>query len=340
MTLQKKFLLGTVYGFIHFSVEVTSFYFLFSRITASPVCWVLALFFDAIAFLSQGILGNLIDRYLKCNIGLIGCLLMMAALWIGADVPALVLLALGNAMIHIAGAQHTLRGTKGKIAPNAVFVGGGSFGVITGQLLGGAASAKLLVIPLFLMAVSTVAVCVIHKRDPLSDTAATLAISADRGASFLVLCTLVAVIVRGYTAYAIPTEWNKAPPQAVALFVCMGIGKILGGVLGDRIGFRRVSMISLLGGLPFLLAGNTNITVSLLGVALFSMTMPVTVAILVSAFPKRVGFAFGITTIGLFLGSAPAFFVRPQTLFAHQITVIALTLAALPAVFACTKKGR
>jgi len=120
----------------------------------------------------------------------------------------------------------------------------------------------------------------------------------------------------------------------------MGIGKILGGILCDRIGYRRVTYISLLGALPFLLAGNTNMMLSLIGIALFSMTMPITAAALVSRFPHQPGFAFGITTTGLFFGTLPVFFIRPQTLLAHQTVVLVLSAAALPAILTCIKKGK
>ena len=41
--------------------------------------------------------------------------------------------------------------------------------------------------------------------------------------------------------------------------------------------------------------------VSLIGVAMFSMTMSITLAILVSVLKKKPGLAFGLTTIGLWL---------------------------------------
>lgn len=336
----KKIRSGLVYGFVHFSVEVASFYFLFSRIRVSPLWWVLALFFDAVAFLSQGLLGNLTDRYPRWNIGLPGALMMAAALFLPADIPALCLVGLGNAMIHISGANATLRDTDGKITPNAIFVGAGSFGVITGQLLGGLSGRGLVLIPLCLLLLSGVMMYVLHTKNDSADQRVTLAVSADKSAGSLVLCAFLGVAVRGYIAYAIPTEWNKTVLQTVALFVCMGIGKILGGILCDRIGFRRVTYISLLGSLPFLLAGNSRMGLSLVGVALFSMTMSVTVAALASRFPEQPGFAFGITTVGLFFGTLPAFFFRPQTLFAHQIVVLLLSAAALPAVLYCIKKGK
>ena len=50
--------------------------------------------------------------------------------------------------------------------------------------------------------------------------------------------------------------------------------------------------------------------ISLIGVMFISMTMAITLAILVSVLKKTPGLAFGFTTIGLFLGTAPIFFVE------------------------------
>lgn len=338
--MENKTFVGSVYGFIHFSVEVASFYFLFSRLSADPLWWALALLFDALAFLPQSFFGILTDRNPQVNLGVLGGVLMLTALVLPWDIPALVLLSLGNGMIHISGAQHTLRGTEGKITPNAIFVGAGSFGVITGQLLGELANRYFLLLPVALMLGSILAMHLSHQKDRLENTEIRFCISAKKPLGAVVILTLMSVIVRGYAAYAIPTEWNKTILQSICLFVCMGLGKTIGGVLCDKIGYRRVSIISLLGGLPFLLFGNELMALSLIGVALFSMTMPVTVAILASAFPKRPGLAFGITTAGLFLGSAPAFFVRPQTLFAHQAVVLLLTAVTLPGIICCIKRGK
>ena len=69
------------------------------------------------------------------------------------------------------------------------------------------------------------------------------------------------------------------------------------------------------------------------------MTMPITVGILVSKYPKAPGFAFGITTVGLFLGVVPAFFIALPSLLAHQIVVLLLSVTALVALLKTLKKG-
>jgi hypothetical protein len=76
---------------------------------------------------------------------------MLLAMVLPWNLTALALIGFGNALIHISGAVYTLQDTNGEITPNAIFVGGGSFGVITGQLLGGLHIPQLMAIPITML---------------------------------------------------------------------------------------------------------------------------------------------------------------------------------------------
>ena len=69
--------------------------------------------------------------------------------------------------------------------------------------------------------------------------------------------------------------------------------------------------------------------VSLIGLMLFSMTMSITLGILVSKLKKTPGLAFGLTTIGLFLGSVPAFFIKFNTVTNIVLIIVMSILCAL-----------
>ena len=312
---------GWIYGFIHFSVEVCCFYFLFSRLEKSELWWSYAFAFDALAFIPQCFLGAWLDQLRREYFGGIGCLLLIVALFIPFDMPALVILTLGNAMVHIAGAKQTLSGTNGRITPCGTFVAGGSFGVITGQLLGGMGE-QYIWIPLLCMIISAMLCVFVSMRHDSSDMEFTIVHSSKIPLGLVVFLAFLSAAVRSYVAYAIPISWKKETIHAIFLFSSMGLGKYLGGVLCDHIGYQKTASLSLILSLPFLLFGNQLMFVSLIGVGLFSMTMPVTVGILASALPKSPCFAFGITTV------APSFFVRPEGLLANQIIVLCLTLLA------------
>ena len=81
----------------------------------------------------------------------------------------------------------------------------------------------------------------------------------------------------------------------------------------------------LLGALPFLLFGDGVMAVSLIGVMLFSMTMAVTLALIVSRIPDRCGVAFGFTTLGLFVGTLPVFFFRISSLAVNCVVITVLS---------------
>ncbi|MGN1329079.1 MAG: hypothetical protein ACI4V4_05220 [Eubacterium sp.] len=330
--------IGFIYSYIHFAVEVSCFYFLFSRFSDSEIWWGFALLFDALAFVTQGFFGILADKYHKLDYGVLGCLIVLISLILPFDVLALITLGIGNAITHIGGARKTLCTSEGKIAPTSIFVGGGSFGVIIGQLLGTENKNILILIPIIMMIFSILALVCVSRRFLIEEKEWKIDITTKRSASVIVFITFTVVAIRAYIGYAIPTEWKKTEIQAIMLFFIMGIGKIMGGVFADSLGYYKTSLISSVVALPFLLFGNSNMVLSLIGVGLFSMTMPITISILVSKFPKQPCFSFGITTIALFVGTFPAFFIRPTTLLAHQLTVLVLIIIATLSLLICIEK--
>lgn len=321
--------LGRNYAFLHFAVEVACFYWIYSRIpAASDSWWLYALLYDALAFVPQSFIGLLVDGCPRLKPGPLGFILLLAAHFLPGLGLSFLLLTLGNCFVHVAGAQATLHGAKGKMGPSGIFVGGGSFGVISGRLLGSrdpawaaAAAAALLLAGLFLSLI----------LDGRTDKTAETGFSADAkgaGQNTVLALMFLTVAARSYIGYAIPTGWMKETWQIVLLFCIMGVGKMLGGVLADRFGARRTAVTSLLTALPFLILGGKMMAVSLLGVLLFSMTMSISLGVLVSRFPDSPCLCFGLTTVGLFAGTLPAFIFTIGSYGAHVVIVTVLTFVA------------
>ena len=99
----------------------------------------------------------------------------------------------------------------------------------------------------------------------------------------------------------------------------------MGGILSDKFGIRKVAILSTLLAIPFLCFGDNIMIISIIGVMFFSMTMAITLGILVSVLKKTPGLAFGITTIGLFLGTAPIFFIK----LTMQINIILIVVISI-----------
>lgn len=324
---------GFLYFYVHFVTEVACFFALFRYVEDPPAMWLLFFAYDMLAFIPQGIFGYICDRFKKVSLGIAGLVLLAAALLLeqlgNVTFLSMVILCIGNAFTHVDGAEVTLRTSNGSLSHSAIFVAGGSFGVVTGQLLASAGAPYWIVY--FLIATAVPFVILGHMylgKDPGEDRASCRAFrysNPNVGKALIVVLSVAVVVVRGYMAYGIPISWKKTTLQSIILFTFMGIGKALGGVLADVFGVKKVALSSILVALPFLLLGDRYMFVSLVGVMFFSMTMAVTLAVLVSVLPNAPGLAFGFTTIGLFLGTVPVFFFKITSLAANCIMLSVLT---------------
>ena len=327
---------GACYFLIHALVEVVCFTILSEYyVRSGGILWAVALLFDTVAFVPQGIIGALNRRFKTLDIGSIGCLLMLAGVLTirgGLDamsIVGLLLLAAGNAFLHEAGAVSTTVFSSGRLFPGALFVAGGSFGVVTGQVLGGTAKLNTLwlILPL---AVTELLVLASNRgwlswevryppfrlvRDPDKWTAVCLA-------------ALCVTACRSFIGYAIPISWRKELWQSFLLFGLMGLGKAMGGYLSDRFGARRIGLLSTLLCIPFLILGRDLMVVSILGVFCFSLTMSITFGMLLSIIPDAPGVAFGVTTLGLFLGMLPVFLFGSFGFWVNAALIVCLSLGS------------
>lgn len=327
--MKNKYLIGFIFFLIHFILEVTCFYTL-AAYTNSSMFAIIALAYDLIAFVPQGLFGAFSDKFRKVNLGTIGIILTTISLiCFKFNLPVIVIFAfltIGNAIIHVEGAEATLRTSRGKMFPSSLFVSGGAFGIITGRLLY-QFNVNILYI-ILINIISLILVLIVSKYRNNEDNELKEYNYDNKKINMwtLIILSVFVVAVRSYTSYGIPTAWNKTILQSILLFSFMGIGKALGGLLIDKTNIKITSLISTLLSLPFLLFGNHNMYISLIGVMLFSMTMPVTLALLVSRLKKNPGIAFGFTTIGLFIGSFPAFFFTIDSLLINGIIFTILTI--------------
>ncbi len=329
----KNIACGYLYFYIHLITEIASFYFLSKVTNGAHFVWLIPFIYDALAFVPQGIIGYINDLFPKINTGIIGVVLFVIAyiLYI-LKLPylylILIIICLANAFLHISGAEATLRSSKGKLSHPAIFVGGGSFGVIIGKLLATMAISPWIIMFLIITMIPFVLLgnTYITEKKVVSYDYANKNISP----YMIILLATFIVVIRGYIGYGIPTSWNKTTLQTILLFFSMGIGKCLGGILSDVYGVKKVGILSTLLAIPFLAFGDNIMIISLIGVMLFSMTMSITLALIVSILKSKPGLAFGFTTIGLFLGTVPIFFINITSLWLNIVLIaVASMICAL-----------
>jgi len=325
---------GYLYFYIHLITEIICFYVMSKIIGNSAFLWMCPFLYDTLAFVPQSIIGYISDKYPKINMGIIGTILLEIGLvtyslnLLPGLFTEIIIMCLGNACIHINGAEITLRSSQGKLSHSAIFVAGGSFGVIMGKLLAKTHISFWLISIIGLTMIPFIMLAEYYRKelDEKSSCEKFNYHSKKIKPELIIILAVIIVIVRGYMGYALPTSWNKTTIQTVMLFCTMGIGKALGGILSDSFGMRKVALFSMILALPFLLIGDKLMVVSLIGVLMFSMTMSITLGLLVSVLKQNPGLAFGLTTIGLFLGTVPIFIFNITDTFINCLIITILTI--------------
>ena len=320
---------GYLYFYVHFVVEVVCFYYL-SKVSTSNIVWLVPFLYDAFAFVPQSLIGYVNDKYPKLKVSYIGVILLFIGILIFSFTSlskfiSLFFVCFGNAFLHISGAECTLKNSHGKLSHSAIFVSGGSFGVITGRLLAKSFLPSWVMLPFILTMIPFILLADSYENKK-SNCNEFNYVKKNINYGLVIILAVLVVIVRGYMGYGIPTSWNKTVLQNVYLFCIMGLGKALGGIISDAYGIRKTAIFSTLLAIPFLAIGDSLMIVSLIGVMFFSMTMSITLAILVSCLPKTPGLAFGLTTIGLFLGTAPIFFIKIPSMIVNIIMISVLSI--------------
>ncbi|MBR3613850.1 MAG: hypothetical protein IKL55_01560 [Clostridia bacterium] len=310
----KNIATGYLYFYIHLITEIVCFYFLTTIANNSRFVWLIPFIYDGMAFVPQAIIGYISDKFPKIKFSIIGMFMMFVSyvMFFGMNVNvyiALIILCLGNACVHINGAEVTLKTSNGKLSHSAIFVAGGSFGVILGKVL---ASTIIPFLGILILIITTIPFIMLAETYQNKNDNCENFKYANKKISpkIIIFLAVLVVMIRGYIGYGLPTSWNKTIIQTVILYFTMGLGKALGGILSDAFGIRKIAVLSTLAAIPFLYFGENIMIISLIGVMFFSMTMSITLAILVSVLKKAPGLAFGLTTIGLFLGTVPIFFVK------------------------------
>lgn len=303
-----------LYFYIHFIVEVVCFYYLSVVTNNSSFIWLIPFIYDGLAFVPQGVIGYLVDKYKKLNVGYIGIFLLIISYLIFGLTNlsiyiSLILLCFGNAFLHIGGAESTIRYSDGRLSPVSIFVAGGSFGVITGKILANFSLNPLIMLVLIISVIPCLLLVDSYSSECIKNKSFNY-VKKNINSGLVIIIAIFVIIVRGYMGYGIPTTWNKTLFQTVLFYFTMGIGKALGGILSDYFGIKKVAIFSVLLSISFLCFGDNIMVISLIGIMFFSMTMAITLGILVSVLKNAPGLAFGLTTIGLFLGTLPIFFVK------------------------------
>ena len=280
--------------------------------------------YTIIAFGAQGLAGLILDS--RPALLPYSILLALLTLWIGAystkSFVGAVFLGIGNCLFHVAGGKYILEHTTSFTALG-VFVSSGAIGLALG-LEGFVGALFFLVLASFATLFVLYFLAFWPSGTETSDDRFHLPIPNKQRLSRLgcLILLLACIVLRGFGGKGSVSEYVLLLPCIFAL------GKMLGGILCDRIGFQKTLLTIFLGG--FVALQCEGFVPFLLVILAFNMTMPLTLKLAYSCFPKKAGCIFGLCASCLVPG---AFFAADIALPPQAMLTLAfLTLFAAGAL--------
>ena len=274
------------------------------------------LLYDIVAFTLQLPIGIALDQldknsyaallsYALVGAGVILSLVPIALL----EWPAILLLAIGNALFHSAGGLSVLNISQKHAGPSGIFIATGAVGVFLGTFsaqYGRLQVAFSLLVLLFLCASITRVVQKVNKKY-WNIHNAPFAIPEFSSRTLLAIALLCFVVaLRSYTGIVMTFPW-KSEMLLLALSI-LGVfaGKALGGMVADRNGFRTTAIFSLIAAATLFVPSWEMPLMGLLAVFFFNFTMAITLASLANILHEAKGTAFGLASFSLAIGALPA----------------------------------
>lgn len=274
------------------------------------------LLYDIVAFTLQLPIGIALDQLDKnsyaalLSYALVGAGVVLSLVPIALlEWPAILLLAIGNALFHSAGGLSVLNISQKHAGPSGIFIATGAIGVFLGTQsaqMGRLQIAFSLLVLLFLCALITLVVQKVNKKywNVHNVTFDIPRLSSNTLLAIALLSLVVAL--RSYAGMVMAFPWKSEMLLLVLSILGVFAGKALGGVVADRIGFRTTAIFSLIVAATLFVPSWEIPVMGLLGIFFFNFTMSITLTSLANILPNAKGTAFGLASFSLAVGALPA----------------------------------
>ena len=310
-----------IYSVIHFVIDLACAVLVSNFVTQKMGqgidLFIAILIYNFFAFAMQlpiGIIADKINKNALCSA--IGCLLVATAFgFANVGIIACLIAGIGNAMFHVGGGIDVLNISGKKATLSGIFVSTGAMGIFLGGESVSIGFNKYYIVIIILL-VSAIALFWLYKqiKDRVRNEKVIIP-KINNIEIIAILCLFFTVIVRGYVGLILSFEWKSNFILAFISIFAVVFGKMLGGIIGDKIGFMKISLISLIVSAFLFIFAFNNSVIGILAILFFNMTMPITLTALSNILFNNKGMAFGLLTLALFIGAVPVFFGYKGVIF-------------------------
>ena len=341
----RKSCIVSIYSIIHCIVDMSCAILIAGILTPTLTgtnSLVIAIFlYNLFAFAFQLPIGILADEINKnAIISAIGCIFIIIAYCISSfGIFACVVAGIGNAFFHIGGGIDVLNISDKKATLPGIYVATGAMGLYIGSKSTYLGINKFYIIAIIL-AISAVSLFFLYKQVKEkykinNEVPEFKDVSKEK--QIIMYCLLLTICIRGYLGLILNFEWKSNFIIGLIVVSAVVLGKILGGVIGDKFGWKRTSTLSLIFSAILFIFAFDNMICGIVAILLFNMTMPITLTALSNMFYKNKGMAFGMTTIALFIGAIPVLLGYNNFLFDKVSLFIITVISAVVLYFGLNK---
>ena len=310
-----------LYSVIHFIVDLSCVVLVTNLITQkmgkNANLFIAILIYNFFAFAMQLPIGIIADKLNKNAIcSGFGCVLVAIAFeFADFGIISCVIAGIGNAMFHIGGGIDVLNISDKKATLSGIFVSTGAIGIFLGSKSTQIGFNKFYIM-IFVLLISAILLFGLYNqiKDKVNNKEVIIP-ELNINAIISIICLIITVCIRSYVGLILAFEWKRSFLLASFSILAVVLGKMLGGIIGDKIGYKNISIISLtISATGFIFAFN-NPNLGILAMLFFNMTMPITLTALSNILDNNKGMAFGLLTLALFIGSIPKFFGIGSSIF-------------------------
>ncbi len=304
-----------ILSFSHFIVDL-SCALLVANVASNDMLLLLILY-NFCAFALDMPLGVVIeDKFPPLKVASVGMGMILLS-WIFLNIPilALVIAGTGNALFHLGGGLSVMKKNT-NAAPLGVFIGPGAAGIYLGAFIG-----KLWVLPTL---IGVLFLAILLWQTPKTSENIKMETEIFQGTKLAFVALFFVIVLRGFSGIAHVFPWKEQ--WSIVFILVVILGKMIGGYLSDYFGAFHTGIVSLLVA-AICFAFPTKPIFGLVGIFSFQLTMPITLWMLSKMTTK--GFAFGLLTFGLFIGSLPSLLNLKCTIPLSVFIIVSLVLFVL-----------
>lgn len=260
--------------------------------------------YNSLAFMLQPLVGFVIDKVKKEKLFLNISVIMLI---VGSLIPlykwiTLLLIGMSNAIFHVVGGKYTVYASSKKLTPLGLFVALGATGLAIGTYVNEQMVQTIFAMLFLGLAFIFNAINYHEENQSFSIEAYQPIKDIHPKAKKWVWILSLAVTIRALMGKVSTPLFEVNTWILVVIGLATSLGKIIGGILADKIGIRLTVFITLPISFVLYLLFRDHLITYIIATILFNTTMPITLYLANVNFKNHEGLSFGILAFTLFPG--------------------------------------